>query len=86
MKEQEVIDEAFMDALESSVVHQILRAQNETMDYEMVVNIMRETFYAGYLTRRNGPLRVTETTKDRLYMTVLDSVDGLLETFYDIEG
>lgn len=86
VKEQEVIDEAFMDALESSVVHQILRAQNETMDYEMVVNIMRETFYAGYLTRRNGPLRVTETTKDRLYMTVMDSVDGLLETFYDIEG
>ena len=47
---------------------------------------MRETFYAGYITRKNGPLRVTEATTDRLYMTVMDSVDGLLETFYDIEG
>lgn len=86
VKEQEIIDEAFMDALESDVVHQILRAQNETIEYETVVNIMRETFYAGYITRKNGPLRVTEATTDRLYMTVMDSVDGLLETFYDIEG
>ena len=86
VKEQEIIDEAFMDALESDVVHQILRAQNEKIEYETVVNIMRETFYAGYITRKNGPLRVTEATTDRLYMTVMDSVDGLLETFYDIEG
>ena len=86
VKEQEIIDEAFMDALESDVVHQILRAQNETIEYETVVNIMRETFYAGYITRKNGPLRVTEATTDRLYMTIMDSVDGLLETFYDIEG
>lgn len=86
VKEQEILDEAFMDALESDVVHQILRAQNETIEYETVVNIMRETFYAGYITRKNGPLRVTEATTDRLYMTVMDSVDGLLETFYDIEG
>ena len=51
----------------------------------MVIDLMKDAFYAGYLAHQNGPVRLSEATKDRLYMTVVESVDGLLEDFYEIK-
>ena len=83
--EKELVQDAFIDALDGSIVHQILRSQEELVEYNMVIDLMKDAFYAGYLAHQNGPVRLSEATKDRLYMTVVESVDGLLEDFYEIK-
>ena len=83
-EERQAVEEAFDKTFDASVIHQILRGQNESIEYNKVCEMLRSAFVAGYMSKKDGPYSVNNFTMPKLEESVDLQASGILEEFYEL--
>ena len=86
-KAQEIntLEDELDAAFDASELHQALRAQAPSFDYDDVVALVKSAFIEGYLAKKNGPYSLNDYTLYKLQNAVSDGaslvINDLAETF-----
>ena len=83
-EKEEFIRYTVTDVLDESLVCQILRAQEENISIERVVDLIEEAFVRGYRAHEKQPVVFSQFNEKKIEAAVRTEARDILETYYEI--
>lgn len=83
-EKEEFIRYTVTDVLDDSLVCQILRAQEENIPIERVVDLIEEAFVRGYRAHEKQPAVFSQFNEKKIEAAIRTEARDILETYYEI--